>query len=73
MSDVTVTNKSDTLPASGHCRILYIIAHPSIRVASGIIFLNDTSTFNAFFKSAFDVGHLLSLVSLNKAVSICTI
>lgn len=50
--------------------MLCIIVHPSIRVALGIIFLTDTSTFNAFFRSVFDVGYLFSSVSWNKAVGI---
>ena len=50
--------------------MLCIIAHPSIRVASAIVFFTETSTFNAFFKSAFDVGYISLLVSLNQAVGI---
>ena len=52
--------------------MLFIIAHPSIIVASGI-FLINTSTFNTFFKSAFDVGYLPSLLCSNKTVGIGTI
>ena len=68
--DLKATNKSETLPPFGQCRMLCIIAHSSIRVASGIILLTDTSTSNPFFKSAFDVEYLTSPVSLNKYVGI---
>ena len=47
--------------------MLSISAHPLIRVASEIIFLTDTSTYNPFFKSAFDVVHLPSPLALNNA------
>lgn len=50
--------------------MLRVIARPSLRVVSDIIFPTDTCTFHAFFKSSFDVGHLPSTVSLNKSADI---
>ena len=68
--DLKATNKSETLPPFSQYRMLCIIVYPSIRVASGTIFLTDFSTFNASFKSALDVRYLPSPVLLNNDVGI---
>ena len=68
MYHLEASNKSETLPPFGQFRKLCIIAHSPIRVTSGIILLTDTSTFNAFCKSVFEVEYLNSPVALNKYV-----
>ena len=55
--------------ASEQHYILYSIAQPSIKTASGEKFLDVVSNFNEFSKTAFDVGYLPSPVSLKIAVN----